>query len=80
MKLVLDANVLVSALIKTGKPRELILKIAEGKDRLVLSRGTLEELLEVTEHPKIRRDVDEDDVIAFLRVLGAISKNGKGKV
>jgi predicted nucleic acid-binding protein len=31
MKIVLDTNVLVSALIKTGKPRELLLKIAEEK-------------------------------------------------
>jgi len=74
MKVVFDTNVLVSALIKAGKPRELILKIAEGKAQLVLSRGILEELLEVTEHPKMGRYVDEDDVIAFLRVLGAIGK------
>ncbi|MEM4727724.1 MAG: putative toxin-antitoxin system toxin component, PIN family [Candidatus Bathyarchaeia archaeon] len=74
MKIVLDTNVLLSALIKSGKPRELIFKIADGKAQLILSRGILEEFLEVTEELKIRRYVDEEDIIAFVRVLGAISK------
>ncbi|MBS7653431.1 MAG: putative toxin-antitoxin system toxin component, PIN family [Candidatus Bathyarchaeia archaeon] len=74
MKIVLDTNVLLSALIKSGKPRELIFKIADGKAQLILSRGILEEFLEVTEELKIRRYVDEGDIIAFVRVLGAISK------
>ncbi|KPV63086.1 MAG: hypothetical protein AOA65_1480 [Candidatus Bathyarchaeota archaeon BA1] len=60
MKVVLNTNVLVSALIKAGKPRELLFKIAEEKVQLVLSRGILKEFLEVTEDPKIRRYVNED--------------------
>jgi len=74
MKVVLDTNVLVSALIKAGKPRELIFRIIKGKVQLVLSRSILEEFLEVTDDPRIRRYVDEDDIIAFLRVLGSIAK------
>ena len=74
MKFVLDTNVLVSALIKAGKPRELLFKIAEGKNQLFLSRSILEEFLEVADDPRIRRYVDEDDVIAFMRVVGSIAK------
>jgi len=73
MRVVLDANILVSALIKSGKPRQLMFKIAEEKIKLVLSRGILEEFLEVTEHPKVKRYVDENDVVAFLRILGNIA-------
>jgi len=74
MKIVFDTNVLVSALIKAGKPRELIFKIAEGKAQLVLSRSIIEEFIEVAEDPRVRRYVDEDDIINFLKVLGSIAK------
>ena len=74
MKVVLDTNVLVSALIKAGKPRELIFKIAEGEVQLVLSRSILEEFLEVTDDPRIRRYVNEGDIISFVRVVGSMAK------
>jgi len=73
MKVVLDTNVLLSALIKSGKPRELLFRIAEKRAQLVLSRGILEEFLEVTDDPRIRKYVDEDGVIAFLRAVGSIA-------
>lgn len=72
MKVVFDSNVLVSALIKSGKSRELLFRVVEKRIHLVLSRSILEEFLEVTENPKIRKYVDKNDVIAFLRVLGSI--------
>ncbi|MBM5804966.1 MAG: putative toxin-antitoxin system toxin component, PIN family [Candidatus Verstraetearchaeota archaeon] len=75
MKVVLDTNVLVSALIKAGKPRELLFKITGGGAELFLSRGILKELLEVADDQRIRRYVDEDDVIAFTRTLGGHRKN-----
>lgn len=74
MKVVLDTNVLISALIKAGKPRELFFKIAEGKVQLVLSRSILEEFLEVADNPKIRRYVDPEDVACFSRVVGRVAK------
>jgi len=77
MKVVLDANVLVSALIKSGQSRKLLSKIIEKKVQLVLSRGILEEFLEVTEDPRIKKYVDENDVIAFLRVVGSIATTVK---
>jgi putative PIN family toxin of toxin-antitoxin system len=51
MKVVLDTNVLVSALIKAGKPRDLFNKLVKDK-QLVLSRAILEEFLDVIDDPK----------------------------
>ena len=73
MKVVLDANVLISALIKSGKSRELLIRIVEENVKIVLSRGILEEFLEVSEDSKIRKYVDEDEIIAFLRLLGTVA-------
>jgi len=47
MKVVLDTNVLVSSLIKTGKPRTLFYKLAKNK-QLILSKAIIEEFLEIT--------------------------------
>jgi len=73
MRVVLDTNVLVSALIKSGKPRELIFELARKKIQVVTSRNILEEFLKITDDPRIRRYVDEDDTIAFLRAVGSIA-------
>jgi putative PIN family toxin of toxin-antitoxin system len=79
MNVVLDTNVLVSALIKTGKPRELFLKITEGRIQLILSRSILKEFSEVADDPRIRKYVDQDDIIAFLRIVGSVAKIVKVK-
>src|SRR3990170_8727560 len=79
MNVVLDTNVLVSALIKTGKPREIFLKITEGRIQLILSRSILKEFSEVADDPRIRKYVDQDDIIAFLRIVGSVAKIVKVK-
>ena len=73
MRVVLDTNVLVSALIKAGKPRELILKIAEKKVQVILSREILEEFVEITDEPRIGRYVRVGDKITFLKAIGSIA-------
>jgi putative PIN family toxin of toxin-antitoxin system len=73
MRIVLDTNVLVSALVRSGKPRELIFRIVEGKVRVVLSKEILEEFMEVTDDPRIRRYIREGDRTAFLKVIGNIA-------
>lgn len=79
MNVVLDTNVLVSALIKTGKPRQLFLKITEERIQLILSRSILKEFSEVADDPRIRKYVDQDDIIAFLRIVGSVAKIVKVK-
>ena len=73
MKIVLDTNVLVSALIKSGKPRELILEIARNKVQIITSEKILEEFIRVTEDPSIRRYVGGGGVIEFLRAIGNLA-------
>ena len=69
MKVVLDTNVLVSALIKDGKPRDLLNKLSRNK-QIVLSRAILEEFLEVIEDPKVAKYTSEQDTTVFLDALG----------
>jgi putative PIN family toxin of toxin-antitoxin system len=68
MKVVLDTNILVSALIKAGKPRDLFNKLVKEQN-LVLSRAILEEFLEVIDDPKIAKYTSEKDVTVFLNTL-----------
>jgi predicted nucleic acid-binding protein len=41
---------------------------------LLTSKSVLEEFLEVAENPKIRRYVNEDEIILFLGIVGSIAK------
>jgi hypothetical protein len=74
IKVVLDTNVLVSALIRNGKPRALLFEMVRGNAQLILSRGILEELAEVAADDKIRKYVEEEDVTRFLRIIGSTAK------
>jgi uncharacterized protein len=69
MKVVLDTNVLVSALIRSGKPRELFTRLATDK-QIILSQAILEEFLEVVEDPKVAKYVSKRDIAVFLNILG----------
>ena len=72
MKVVFDTNVLISALIKTGKPIELLQKAAQKKARL-LSKEILDEFITVTHEDKIKKYVGDQDIAVFLRFLGTFS-------
>ena len=68
MKVVLDTNVLVSAMIKAGKHRYLFNKLLKDK-QLVLSRAILEEFLDVIEDSKIAKYTSKKDVTVFFNTL-----------
>ena len=74
MRVVFDTNVLVSALIKTGKPRELFSLAADGRVQLVLSKSLLEELIVTIDEPRIRKYADKGTIDIFLNVLSSSSK------
>jgi len=74
IKVVLDTNVLISALIRTGKSRILLFEIVRGKAQLILSRGILEEFAEVAADHKIRKYIEEEDVTKFLRIISGTAK------
>ncbi len=68
MKIVLDTNVLISALIKEGKPRDLLFEILLNH-ALVISKEILEDVATVANEPRIHKYVDQEDIVDFLRVL-----------
>jgi putative PIN family toxin of toxin-antitoxin system len=75
MNVVFDTNVLISALISTGKPRLLFNKAAvEKQTQLILSKAILTEFTRVADDPRIRKYAKQDDIIAFLKVLNKVGK------
>jgi putative PIN family toxin of toxin-antitoxin system len=74
VKVVLDTNILISALIKSGKPRTLVFKLLGREAQLILSRNILDEFIEASEDNKIKRYIDEEDVALFLRFLATVGK------
>jgi putative PIN family toxin of toxin-antitoxin system len=58
MRVVLDANVSVSAALKPhSKPAQIIDLVKEGEIALVLSHAILEEIKKVFRYPKIRKEL-----------------------
>ncbi|MGA3295891.1 MAG: putative toxin-antitoxin system toxin component, PIN family [Candidatus Bathyarchaeia archaeon] len=74
MKITLDTNVLISALIINGKSRTLLFEIMRRKHELILSKEILEEFTEVSRDLKIRRYVNEEDAAAYLRDLASLAR------
>lgn len=70
IKIVADTNVLISALIMGGKPRQLVLKIDGIDVKLISSKPLLEELISVLARDKIKKYVNSRDVGEFLKYLG----------
>ena len=70
MRIVLDTNVLISALITQGKPRELLNNASEGKFQLVLSKAIIDEFLRVyNEHQKVSRYANREEVALFIKAI-----------
>lgn len=69
MRIVLDTNVLISALIKKGKPERLFTKLVRKEAELVLSHGVLNEFLGVIHQPKFARYVDEVKIGSFMALV-----------
>ena len=70
LKIVADTNVLISSLIRKGKPHELILRIDGIETRLISSNVLMNELTSVLAEEKIARYVTRRDVERFLRYVG----------
>lgn len=70
MRAVLDANVLISALLsRTGAPARLLLAWQEGRFELIVSPGLLDELGRALAYPKLQRLVPATDAEAFVAWL-----------
>jgi len=54
LRMVLDTNVLVSAIIAKGKPRDLLRLAIQRRYLLIKSKETIEEFVEVLQRPKFK--------------------------
>jgi putative PIN family toxin of toxin-antitoxin system len=79
MKAVFDTNVLISALITAGKPKELFNKAVEGQIQLIISKSILKEFTQVSSDPRIRKYADQEDIIDFLKIIDRVAKITKVK-
>jgi len=70
----LDVNVLVSALITKGRSRELWLKVVKREVVLISSREILSEFIKVISRAKFQRHIIERDLRDFLEVFTTIAK------
>ena len=77
IRVVLDANVYASALMKAdSNPARVLRKIIDGKKyELVLSQPILEELKRILFYPKIRKFIQKTDqeLLSLLEALNMIS-------
>jgi len=81
LKIVADTKVLVSSLIRKGKPHELILRIDGIDARLVSSNVLMVEMTSVLAEERIAKYVTKRDVERFLRYVGrrtTLVKNTSG--
>jgi uncharacterized protein len=73
MKIVLDTNVLISALIRDGKPRLLLSEILRRQE-LVISREILEEVAIVAAEERTKRYVGRRDTAGFPRDISSTAR------
>ena len=66
-KVVLDTNILISALGWPGKPREIFRRILNNEFELVVSHQQLDELRRVMGYPKFK--FTEDQKARFITIL-----------
>jgi putative PIN family toxin of toxin-antitoxin system len=74
MDVVFDINVLISALIKRGKPKELWLKAVRKEFELVSSGRILSDFLKVISREKFQTYINERDIVDFLQAFRNTAK------
>ena len=70
-KVVLDTNILISALGWKGKPRLIFEKVLNGELELILSDKQLEEIINVLNYPKF--NFNDDQKSKFINILLEVS-------
>ncbi len=81
-KIVLDTNILISALGWKGNPNEVFRRVVEGEFELIISQNQLDEIKEVMNYAKL--GFTEDQKSRFIAILINTAKivktSGKLKV
>lgn len=87
MKVVLDTNILISAVIEpTGTPAQILLKVSQGMLELIISEHLLAELEKALTYPRViqaikrRRSWSKKDIKKFLNSLRCIAKITHGNL
>jgi putative PIN family toxin of toxin-antitoxin system len=76
IRVVLDTNLFVSALLKAGSiPDKIIQLVREAKVLLLLSDSICEEISRVLAYPKIRNRLtaSDEDLFNFVQLLGSVA-------
>jgi len=76
IRIVLDSNLFVSALLKPGSNPDLILRAArDGKVLLLMSEAIRAEIARVLTYPKIRKrlSASDEELHTFLQLLGSVA-------
>lgn len=71
-KVVLDTNILISALGWNGKPRQIFQKCVEGDLELIISKEQLKELNKVMNYPKFKFSDEQKET--FISIILEIAK------
>ena len=69
MRAVLDANVLISAVIARGAPAEALAACRSGRFELIVSDALLDELARTLARPKLSRRIPAAEVAAFVDLI-----------
>lgn len=73
MRIVLDTNVIISAVIRDGKPRRLFRLGLDGKYEILLSKKMMEEISSVLQRSKFKMTKDEvHHVVSMLAVTSEV--------
>lgn len=71
MRVVLDTNILIGALITKGTPSDRLYQTwLRGEFELVTSTAQLTELADVLARPRLHRFIDTDEAVAIVENLG----------
>jgi uncharacterized protein len=77
VRVVLDPNILVSALLsRTGAPAQIVARWLAGEFELVASKVLLAELERALAYPKLRERVTADDGAGFVDLLRRSARIG----
>lgn len=72
LRIVLDTNVMISAVIRKGKPRKLFQLGIDGKYQILTSREIMDEFSEVLQRPKFKMTRDE-----IIRIVSALVESSE---
>ena len=73
LRIVLDTNVIISAIIHNGKPRKLFQIGINGRYQILMSKEILEEISDVLQRPKLK--MTGEDILRIISALVQSSEN-----